>query len=334
MFSKDRDKTIRAVPVLSDNPLDPLSDYQEGDVVGAFGGYLRRAKPSRDGLTAQVFGENGHDADVISAMHLTRFQDAPVRVRIFMVKDSSGRLKQKQLCEFIAKIKRPAANDQGQVAQFFGDNGPNSDAINILNQSEYLDALVFVELTKPAANEFVILKPNVTTPEELAEEAKRMVPAELKVYKKKQRDAQAAMDILRRSGFFLAEAVLQALGTEVDFTRWLETQACCHPGDEPCTNHPVGAFRIPEAQAFRRYHYVPLCTIHRGLWETGQSGLQAPSAFLESQQKRYAQAFSQHALRSALGVPYGFEPSPALTNAWALDHGLRDYIPAAFLGYL
>lgn len=334
MFTRERDKNVRAVPVLSDNPLDPLADYKEGDVVGAFGGYLRRAKPSREGLTAQVFGENGHDADVISAMHLTRFQDAPVRVRIFMVKDSQGRLKRKMLCEFIAKIKRPSANDNGQVAQFFGDNGPNSDAINILNQSEFLDALVFVELTKPSQGEFVVLNPNLTPPEELEAESKRLVPSEVKILKSKQKKADEAMNILRREGFFRAEAVLQALGTEVDYTRWLEeTQQCCHPGDEPCPILPVKAFRLDVA-SFRRYHYVPLCSGHLTKWTTGESGLQAPGAFLDSQQKRFVQAWAQYALRQALGIPMGFEPMPATVHAWAIDHGLKDYIPGIFLGFL
>lgn len=333
MFSKDREKQVRAVPVLSDNPMDPLSGYHEGDVVGAFGGYLRRAKPSREGLTGQVFGENGHDADVISAMHLTRFQDAPVRVRIFMVKDNQGRLKRKLLCEFIAKIKRPSANDNGQVAQFFGDNGPNADAVNILNQSEYLDALVFVELTKPAQNEFVILNPNTTPPEELEAESKRLVPAEVKLLKKKQRNAEEAMNILRREGFFRAEAVLQALGTSADYNAWLNTQQCCHPGDEPCQNQPVEAFKL-EGLAHHHFRCVPFCTIHQTMWEAKESGLQAPTAFLESQQKRYVQAWSQHALRQALGVPEGFEPMPATVHAWAIDHGLKDYIPGIFLGLL
>lgn len=334
MFSQNPEKNVRIVPVLSDNPVDHLSQYQPGDSVGAFSGYLRRAKPSREGLTAQIFGENGHNADMISAMHLTHFQDLPIRVRVLMAKDRHGRIKHKFLCEFIAHIKRPVASDNGQTAQFFGDNGPNADSINILNQSEYLDALVYIQLFKPAEGELVVMNPNTTLPEELKEESKQLVPSEVKELKGKQRAAQQAMDLLKRGGFFLHEAVQQALGTELDYTKWLETQSCCHPGNEPCQQTPVHAWRIPNAEKFRRFHYVPLCNHHQDDWNKDNSGVQAPTAFLNSQQKRASQAWAHFALRQALGVPDGFEPMPATIHTWAIDNGLQDFIPNSFLGFL
>jgi len=327
--------TPKTVPTISDNPQDPLSDYQPGDVVGAFSGYLRRAKPSKEGLTAQIFGENGHDADIISTMHLTRFQEAPVRVRIFMVKDHQGRLKQQFLCEFIAKIKRPSANDQGQVAQFFGDNGPNADAVNILNQSAYLDALVFVELRKPEEREFVVLEPLMEPPEGIEEEAKRMVPSELKQLKKQQRVAEEGITLLRREGFFLLDPVLACLGKEPDYTQWISSQGCCHPGQAPCGLEPVQAFRLPHTHHLKRpYEYVPLCHQHLLMWQQGESGIQAPEAFLDSQRKRHNQLWAQQTLRQVLGVPDGFSPMPAPIHAWTMDHGLQRFLPTMFLTLL
>lgn len=33
--------------------------------LGAFTGYIRRPTPANTGMTAQIFGENGNDADTI-----------------------------------------------------------------------------------------------------------------------------------------------------------------------------------------------------------------------------------------------------------------------------
>ena len=141
-------KTPSAQHVEAPNAESPL---RTGDALGSFVGYLRRPKSSAAGLTAQFFGENGDDADVIAALHLTRFLDQPTKVTVWMLKDRNGRSMKKngewpKLTEFVGTIRRPMPSQNGQVAQFFGENGPNSDAVSTLAQTSCLDALVFVEM--------------------------------------------------------------------------------------------------------------------------------------------------------------------------------------------
>ena len=82
-----------------------------GTMLGAFAGYLRRPKSSSQGLTAQVFGENGADADTICALPLPRIQDWLVKVAVWGLKDKDGRRlrddqgKNPLLTEFIAMVK-------------------------------------------------------------------------------------------------------------------------------------------------------------------------------------------------------------------------------------
>ena len=183
---------------------DALGQHDLGESIGSFFGFLRRARANKHGLVAQVFGENGPDADFITVLHLTRYLDAPVKVSVWMVKDRNGKLfdgegqRQPLLTEFIGRVRRPLASDMGQVAQFFGENGPNADAVNKLNESRYQDALVLVELQKAtpgmAASDIATSAPN----ERLEEGKGRLTSEEETQLKRQQKRADQAMTALRR----------------------------------------------------------------------------------------------------------------------------------------
>lgn len=322
---------------------DPLGQYDVGDVIGSFLGFLRRAKATKHGLTAQIFGENGNDADFITALHLTRYLDASVKVSIWMVKDKNGRMsnengKQPLICEFIGRIRRPTASDMGQTAQFFGENGPNADAINVLNESRYLDALVLVEIQKATPG---LTAADITTSEpteELEQGKTRLTAAEETQLKQHQKRADQAITALRQHGFFRNEAVLRALGTEQDYQEWLCSQTCCHPqpGMGVCHQGPVVPMEVVNGR-MKLFSQVPMCVEHRDQWMSEappEIGSQGGQAFLVSQTMRYVQRWAQEALRKKLNVPAGYLPSPSLIFGWAAEHQLRGMLPGTFTHFL
>ena len=324
----------RFVPKTENNDI-----LRPGDPLGAFVGYLRRAKASSAGLTAQFFGENGEDADVISALHLTRFLDAHVKVSVWMMKDRQGKIMKKngeyqKLTEFIAQVRRPQPSNMGQVAMFFGQNGPNADAINILNQSEYLDALVYVEMHQALIGMTVKDVPTNTPDADIDEHAGRLTPTEAAELKKLQKKSENAMRELVLGGFFRQEPVLTVLGRETDFQAWIESQPCCHPGEKPCDNHPVVAFKVPHA---KRYGYLPLCMHHKEMWENGSvdmvDGSSLPS-YMQSQSITYLLRWGQHSLAKQLKVPSGYLPTPGAIHMWAIDNKVAHFISNTFKAYL
>lgn len=330
-YSPIRNTSQKSVPATqaSDDIL------QVGDSLGSFSGYLRRAKATSAGLIAQFFGENGSDADVISALHLTRFLDAHVKVTVWMIKNRVGQSMKtenghQKLTEFIGVIRRPQPNNMGQVAQFFGANGPNADAINILNQSQYLDALVFVEMHQAVAGMTVQDVLTTTPTAELEENSTRMTSTEQVEFKKTQKRAMEGMRLLEVSGFFRNEAVLAVLGKETDYEQWLATQQCCHPGSQPCPHQPVMAWAVPGA---RRWVGIPLCVEHAEVWDTGIAELpdgSSPLAFAQTQNIYYRQRWARYALNALLKVPQEHLPTPGAIHTWAVDRNLHSFIPSAF----
>lgn len=323
---------------------DALDQHDLGESIGSFFGFLRRARANKHGLVAQVFGENGVDADFISVLHLTRYLDAPVKVSVWMVKDRNGKLfdgegqRQPLLTQFIGRVRRPLATDLGQVAQFFGENGPNADAVNKLNESRYQDALVLVELQK--ASPGMAASDIATSPPDgrLEEGKERLTAEEETQLKRQQKRADQAMTALRQHGFFRNETVLRALGSPGDYANWLCSQPCCHPqpGMGPCNLGPVVPMEVAGARS-KAYIQVPLCVKHRDEWLSEAPpivGSQGGQAFLQSQLQLQVQRWAQEALRRTLGVPAGYLPSPGLIFAWAADHQLRGMLPSGFTHFL
>lgn len=323
---------------------ESLAEFQIGETLGSFMGFLRRAKPSKQGLTAQIFGENGTDADFISVLHLTRFLDAPMKVSVWLVKDSKGRMfdqegrQQPLLAEFIACNRRPTASEMGQTAMFFGENGPNADAINKLNESRYLDSLVLVELQKAAPGMAAVDIRTQTPSEELEAGKARLTGEEEATLKRQQKRADEAMTELRRAGFFTNETVLRALGSEADYRQWLASQTCCTPEEshQICQRGPVQAFPVTNLR-MRQFSLVPMCLHHKQDWESETPpvvGAKGGSAFLIQETHKFAARWAQERLRKALNVPDGFLPSPGLVFAWAAEHQLRAHLPPVFTHFL
>ncbi len=329
-------QTPGSVPVPSQGEND--NELRPGDPIGAFTGYIRRPKSSSAGLTAQFFGQDGADADVIAAMHLTRFKDMTVKVKVWMMKNADGKIMGKNgdfplMTEFMARLKNPRPSETGQTAQFFGENGPNSDAINILNQSEFQDSMVYVEIVKAEPGQLVSDIPTEAPTAALSEEVQRMTPRQVQELKKNQKKAGEAWRILQVGGFFRNEALWSVLGGEPGYREWLTSQPCSHPGDQPCPNEDIVPYAVP---GIRRLGQISLCTEHVAQWEQGTvtTGAQAPLAFLTSTQVTQVQQWAQHRLKQVLAVPDSHYPMPGKLYAWATQHNLRNQIPSSFIGLL
>lgn len=311
-----------------------------GDSMGAFAGFLRRPKSISAGLVAQFFGENGNDADVISSLHLTKYLDAYAKITVWMIKDRDGKIMSKngeypKLTEFVAKIRRPQPSNFGQVAQFFGENGPNADAVNILNQSSYLDSLVYVEMHRALSGMSVgDIKTQEPEVNELKEQANRMTATEAQDYKKLQKRSHEALQALVLSGFFRQESVLKCLGSDEDYKNWMASQWCCHPGKTPCDNHPVQAWNIPNS---RQYSAIPLCQEHSEQWNEGVAVISdgtAPLSFAQTQSIVFLQRWAQQALFEKINVPKDKIATPGAIYAWAVDNRLHGTMPAQFKVFL
>ena len=123
--------------------------------LGVFTGYLRRPSTTQTGMTAQFFGPNGQEADMIATLALSKFQDIEVFVSVYLIKDANGQLmkdnrKYPVITSFLSYIRRPTNSkhnsDAGMVANFYAPNGPGADAMTPLCMSDLVDSLVFVDI--------------------------------------------------------------------------------------------------------------------------------------------------------------------------------------------
>lgn len=334
--NKDQQIPSKKIENISDNPLE---DYKIGDSLGAFSAYNRRPKANNQGLTASFFGENGIDADVITALHLTHYQELPAKVTVWLIKNSTGKIIKKdgkhiKITEFIASIKRPKPSNYGQTALFFGANGINADAINILNKTEYVDAFIFVEIqladAKVLAKDIVTIEPL----KEMEEESTKLTPPEIKQLAKSQKRAQDADKVLMMSGFYGKEEVLRALGKDEDFKQWIAKQPCCHPGSAPCSHNPIIPYYFNDGRS-RNYLFVPLCEEHSKEWDTG--AIQTATnliAYFQSTRKQLLQIWAKEILKEKLGIPYDYEIPPSKLYAWVVENNLIRFLNSTYMNFI
>lgn len=315
-----------------------LEGHEIGDVIGSFGGLVNRAKIKREGLIAQIFGENGHDADVITALHLTRYQGIPVKVSIWGVKDKNGALmkefgKPPKITEFIARIERPNPKKEGQMALFFGENGENADAINILNQTLYLDALVYVEI-QLADPESTIRDIETADPtEDLKKESEKMTPAEIKQMRQMQKMYKEAESILNKDGFYRNERVMVQIGKDEEYLEWVLKQPCCHPmgPGKKCEHTDIVAFAISDKG---KYQYIPFCTEHVKQWEEGSADVVSPREYMRSRKYAHNSRWTYETLKKILEVPEDSEIPPRKVADWAMSKGIFNVLPQIYTYYV
>lgn len=340
MYSRDNnEKPLVPVKKKVTLPPNPMDDKKIGDYIGAFTGYNRRPKSTREGLMALFFGENGPEADVISALHLTHYQEVPAKVSVWLIKDKeghSGRVNGEypKIAEFIAVIRRPLATMYGQTAQLFGANGINADAINVLNKTEYVDALVYVEIQLADIN--ILAKEIVTVDpsDEIKEKENILTPAELKEVKKQQRRAEEADNILIRNGFYKNPAILNAVGTDEEYKKWVDGLRCCQPGTSPCDHGNVKG-RFFSQGKFEPYAYIPLCEQHYEEWKIGKTPEDTDiENFIETRKVFLNSKWVKFALKEKLGIPQEYEIPPKKLFNWLIDNDLLRYMPSMYRNFV
>lgn len=322
-----------------DTSTDPhTADAEETLQLGAFSGYNRRPLPDRSGLTAQIYGENGHDADMISALSLTKFLDADVFVKVHLIKNSHGQIMKSNgsfpmISSFKGKIQRPKGLRDGMVANIFAPNGPDADEVNAMGLSKFLDAFVFVEILKPEAEP----QASARTPDpahlpelslELEELSAHLTPFERKALQKRAKAYSEANRLLKMCGFLRNAAVWTKLGDELDYRDWVAATPCCASGDTPCTK-AASPFRIP-AEGNAKYAIVPFCEEHARQALAGE--LPGGVAFLRMRREVLIQEWAWDRLKFAVGLIAGLEePDPQRVFSWAHANGLTAGLPANYL---
>lgn len=312
---------------------------------GVFYAALRRPKTQKDGLIALFFGENGEDADAMTPLHLSRYQEIFFLVKVWRIKDADGMsqrgigldgkpLENKKefplITQFVAKSKRPQPSAHGQTAQFFGKNGRHADSVTKLAQSAYQDNLVYVELYKHEdTDDFVEALDD--RPFDVIEDT---AGTKTKVEKEKAKIAgekdRAFFEKMLNSGFLNQLSVIKHLGTPRGYKAWLSHQKCAYPyaSESNEDKGAVSAFSIKDfidvANVPADYLYLPICEKHHS--ELKDAFLQDNDekhehirryAIIES--KRQLEMFTKIRLLEQLDIPANHIPRRDTIEAWAVE---------------
>lgn len=88
---RDADEVMRLGRSLhQDATVDVDIRDEDGAELGGFVASLRRPAPLQSGMVASFFGENGEPADAITALSLSKYLDATVRVQVRLMKLPDG----------------------------------------------------------------------------------------------------------------------------------------------------------------------------------------------------------------------------------------------------
>lgn len=311
------------------------AQYKVGEVVADFIAALYRPKPRKGGFLAQFFGENGPYADTIVGLHLTRFQDIPVKVSVWVLKDKNGAVQLRNsdvppVTEFIAKIERPSPSRDGQTALFFGKDGEDADAINILSRSEFLDSLVYVriQLAEEMSNIDDIMTSN---PEDLLEKVHIMTKEEKKEFEKKQKFYKDCNLILRNQSFFRNNMVMEKLFKPEDMAAYVARKPCCckiagsicSTGDKEIIAYNYG---------MNNYSLIPICKTHlEKIKNNEELGIPGIDNDFVTMSEFYNNQLTTIALKKTLKLNKDEEIPPSRLKEWVIKNNLFKLLPNRYL---
>ena len=301
--------------------------------LGAFTGYIRRPTPSNTGMTAQIFGENGNDADTILALSLTKYQEAEVFVNVYLIKDSVGQIMKANgayplISSFMGYVKRSMPKKEGMIAQFFAPNGIYADEVAKLNKSDYLDCLVFVDVrgNLSIGNQNAIQQENIQDIDN--NYINRVTRNEKIEIDKREKSFKKMNEALQFGEFLQRREVLTALGSEDDFKAWLEKQIICshYEDGDPCKNRA----EVMESDFLPTpFNYLPVC-------EHDFASLQDSAQFEEN--RRYYEMkhhlllkqWALQVLSEKFSADSKGEPDPKMVIEWASGKNLSRYLPVKY----
>lgn len=300
--------------------------------MGAFSGYIRRPTPSPSGMTAQIFGENGDDADTILALSLSKYQDAEVFVNIYLVKDSVGKImkdgdKYPLISSFVGYVRRSMPKKDGMIAQFFAPNGVHSDSISVLSKSDFQDCLVFVDVRgKKAVDE-----QDKIQQENMAEinlhYADKITKNEKAEFAKKEKSFRKMNEILELSDFLSRIEIMSSIGNVEQYKEWLvKTQTCSHLQEKPCMNHS----HVVEVQGLiRPFNFMPVCDEHITDLQN-ESHIQENNLYYEMKHRLILKQWVWSCFKEKFSYDGKSEPDPSRVIEWAASKNLAKYLPSKY----
>lgn len=300
--------------------------------MGAFSGYIRRPTPSASGMTAQIFGENGDDADTILALSLSKYQDAEVLVNIYLVKDSVGRIMKENnkyplICSFMGFVRRSTPKKDGMIAQFFAPNGVNSDNVSTLSKSDYQDCLVFVDVRgkKAVANTEKIEIENIQQIDQFY--STKITKNEKDEFMKKEKQFKKMNELLDLSDFLNKIEVISSIGNVEDYKLWLEnTQTCAHLQEKACMNR---SHYVQVQGLLKPFNYLPVCEEHiENL--SNQEHIEKNMLFYEMKQRLLLKQWVWSRFKQQFSYDNNSEPDPNKIIEWAATKNLTKYLPQKY----
>lgn len=307
------------------------SDIITDEQMGVFSGYIRRPKPTQTGMVAQIFGENGDDADTILALSLSKYQDTQVFVNIYLVKDPNGRImKQGEtyplISSFVGFVRRSMPQKDGMIAQFFSPNGEHADEVALLSKSDYQDCLVFVDVRGAMAarsREQIAIENQKQIEENYTERITKHQKTELV---RRERQFKKMNEHLHFSEFLYRVEVLKSLGDSENFQTWLKNQLCSHHQEGTCLQE---AHAVEVDFIFKPFNYLPVCDEHEAALADEQH-IKEHKAYYEMKHKLLTKEWAWHRMKEKFSYDGRSEPDPSKIVDWANTKNLSRFLPSKF----
>lgn len=299
------------------------------DQLGAFSGYIRRPIPSVNGMTAQIFGENGEDADTILALSLTKYQDIEVFVNIYLIKDSLGKIMKQQdnyplVSSFVGFVRRSMPKKDGMIAQFYAPNGEHADSVSNLSKSNLQDCLVFVDVRskKSINHKDIIAQENI---EEITKNyLGKITIGEKAEVQKKSKQFRKMNECLELSDFLNRIEVISGIGNVEEYKDWLaSTQTCSNLQEKHCMNQsqPVAIDGL-----LKPFNYLPFCEDHLTN-ATDSFHIEKNMLYYEMKQRLLLKQWVWNKFKEKFSFEGNSEPNPSLIIEWAASKNLAKYLP-------
>lgn len=309
-----------------------VKKFESSEQMGAFSGYIRRPTPSASGMTAQVFGENGEDADTILALSLSKYQDAEVLVNIYLIKDAVGRIMKESgkyplVSSFVGFVRRSLPKKDGMIAQFFAPNGEHSDSVSVLSKSEFQDCLVFVDVRGKKTSDDNNKIESENTIHIDTNYLNKKTRTEREEIAKKEKLFRKMNEILEISEFLNKIEVVSAIGSVADYQSWLKnTQTCSHIQEKACLNH---SDFVQIAGLVKPYNYLPVCEEHLGNLKD-EEHIEKNMLFYEMKHRLLIKQWVWYEFKKQFSHDGKSEPEPNKIIEWAASKKLAKYLPPKY----
>ncbi len=275
-------------------------------LIAEFRAWVRRPLPLASGMVAQLFGENGPDADAVMTLGKTQYLDALVHVELSIEGESIG--------GFEGYVRRPKPTTAGMVCQVYGENGEAADMISALGLSKFLEEGVHVSVR-------------------LVQEASGA--AFTKPEKGPYRKESAT---LWRSPFFRQRSTWEAVGSDEQFREWVQRQPSCVSGD--FSEYVEGEGRCVAAHVRRAgesgiahkapYACVPLTDAEHQRQHQDGEGAFGGKDFFDKQRIKHVQQWAWDTVVAELGYSSMTFVPPSALRAWAVKKNISEGLPSGF----